>query len=282
MTTDKLAEAQQALQSGISNLVASEGWQDYLKTQARFHRYSFQNVLWLISQAATRGVDVTQFAGFKTWQALGRQVRKGEVSFKVLAPCGYKKVDESSGEETFRLRGFRATSTFDISQTDGKELPEPIKLLEGSGDELKAAYAKVEKFSTARGLTVERKQLDGGINGYYNRLNREIVVDSRLSDLQALKTLCHETAHSILHATDEGDSRATKEVEAESTAFVVLHALGIDSAEYSLGYVAHWAKGNQKLIQDVASRVQRTAKTILALFEEKAAVEDDGIEREAA
>jgi antirestriction protein ArdC len=266
MDNDKLLEAQKALQSGVANLVKSEGWQDYLKAQSRFHNYSFQNVLWLLCQGIARNVSVTRFAGYNTWQSLGRQVRKGEVSFKVLAPIGYKKKDESTGEESFRLRGFKVVSTFDVSQTEGETLPEPVKLLEGSSDDLKAAFAKVEKYNRSRGLTVEREKLSGP-NGFFNRMNREIKVDSDLSDLQALKTLCHETAHSLLHDTDEGDSRATKEVEAESVAFVVLHALGLDSAEYSLGYVAHWSKGDAKLIQDVAVRVQKTAKIILALFE---------------
>jgi len=274
MSNDKLLEAQKALQAGVAKLVSSEGWQDYLKAQSRFHNYSFQNVLWLLVQAAARGVNVTRFAGYNTWQSLGRHVRKGETSFKVLAPMGYKKKDEATGEETFRLRGFKVASTFDLSQTDGEPLTEPVKQLEGTSDELKAAYAKVEKFNKTRGLTVERVKLDGP-NGMFNRMNREIQIDEALSDLQALKTLCHETAHSILHDSDDGDSRATKEVEAESVAFVVLHALGLNSAEYSFGYVAHWSKGDPKLIQDVAVRVQKTAKTILALFEEEVEAADE-------
>lgn len=266
---DKILEAQKALQNGVTQLLASEGWQNYLKAQSKFHNYSFQNVLWLLSQASARAVDVSRFAGFNTWRALGRQVRKGETSFKVLAPMGYKKVDDSTGEETFRLRGFKVVSTFDKSQTDGAELPEPVKKLEGSSEELRAAFAKVEKFNRSRGLTVDRSKLNGP-NGVFNRLNREITVDESLSDLMALKTLCHETAHSLLHDTVEAQARPTMEVEAESTAFVVMHALGLNSAEYSFGYVTHWSNGDVKVVQDVAVRVQRTAKAILALFENEA------------
>lgn len=274
MSNDKLQEAQEALQTGVANLVASEGWQTYLKAQSQFHNYSFQNVLWLLGQAAARGVSVSRFAGYNIWQSLGRHVVKGAVSFKVLAPCGYKKKDEATGEEQWKLRGFRVASTFDVSQTEGNPLPEPVKILEGSGEELRAAYAKIEKYNISRGLTVAREEIKGGANGFFRRLNREIVVDSNLSDLQALKTLCHETAHSLLHDNEEGDSRSTKEVEAESVAFVVCHALGINSAQYSLGYVASWANGNAKIIQDVAVRVQKTAKIILALFEEAGEVRD--------
>ena len=266
-TNDKLTEAQAALTAGIKNLVDSDGWKTYLESQARFHNYSFSNVMWLLAQGAARGVSVSQFAGYQTWLNLGRQVRKGETSFRVLAPCGYKKLDESTGEESFRIRGFKAVPTFDISQTEGAPIPEIVTKLQGSSDELKTAFATVAKSCEARGLKVERKELNGSANGYFSRTEKAIVVDSSLSDLQAFKTLCHETAHSLLHDSDEGDSRGTKEVEAESTAFVVLHALGLNSAEYSLGYVAVWANGNLKLVQDVANRVQKTAKTIVALFE---------------
>lgn len=275
MSQDKLLEAQKALQDGVANLVSTDGWKDYLKAQSRFHNYSFQNVLWLLSQGIHRGVEVSRFAGYNTWRDLGRQVRKGEQSFKVLAPCGYKKLDESTGEETFRVRGFRVVSTFDVSQTEGAPLAEVLKQLEGTSEVYKAAFAKLAKYNTSRGLTVERVADLGGPNGVFNRMNRDIKVLDSLSDLHALKTLCHETAHSLLHDTVDGDSRSTKEVEAESTAFVVMHALGFDSAEYSLGYVASWADGDLKLVQDVASRVQKTAKTILALFEEKAAASSE-------
>ena len=277
-TNDKLLEAQAALTAGIKALVDSDGWTKYLETQARFHSYSFSNVMWLLAQASSRKVSVSQFAGYQTWLNLGRQVRKGEASFRVLAPCGYKKLDESTGEESFRIRGFRAIPTFDVSQTEGKPLPEVVTLLEGSSDELKTAFAKVTKSCEARGLKVERRELNGSANGFFSRTEKLIVVDSTLSDLQGFKTLCHETAHSLLHNTDEGDSRSTKEVEAESTAFVVLHALGLNSAEYSLGYVAVWAKGDTKLVQDVANRVQKTAKTIVTLFENK----NEGAVKEAA
>ena len=266
-TTDKLAEAQAALTEGVKNLVDSDGWTKYLEAQSRFHHYSFSNLMWLLFQGKARNVAVSQFAGYQTWLNQGRQVRKGEVSFRVLAPCGYKKLDESTGETSFRISGFKAVPTFDISQTDGEPLPEIVTQLQGSSDELKAAYAKVETYNVSRGLKVERRDLQGEANGFFSRTERLIVVDSSLSDLQALKTLCHETAHSLLHDSEEGDSRATKEVEAESTAFVVLHALGLNSAEYSLGYVAVWAKGNLKLVQDVANRVQKTAKVIATLFE---------------
>jgi antirestriction protein ArdC len=266
-TNDKLTEAQAALTAGLTNLVESDGWKTYLESQARFHNYSFSNVLWLLAQASGRGVSVSQFAGYQTWLNLGRHVRKGEVSFRVLAPCGYKKLDESTGATSFRISGFKAAPTFDISQTDGAPIPEVVTLLQGSSEELRAAFAKVAKSCEARGLKVERQELNGQANGYFSRTEKTIVVDSKLSDLQAFKTLCHETAHSLLHDSEEGDSRGTKEVEAESTAFVVLHALGLNSAEYSLGYVAVWAKGNLKLVQDVANRVQKTSKTIVTLFE---------------
>lgn len=260
--TDALAAAQTALEAGIAQLVESDTWTQYLKTQARFHRYSFSNVIWLMVQASSRGVEVSQFAGFHAWKDLGRFVTKGSLSFKVLAPMTCKKTDEA-GTDRWIVRGFKAVSVFDVSQTDGAPLPEVVKPLEGSSEALQASFATLADFSAKRGVPVTREDLPGSTNGFYSRTESRIVVDASLSDRQALKTLCHEVAHSILHATEEGDTRATKEVEAESAAFIAMHAMGIDTAEYSFGYVAHWSDGDTKLVKAVGDRATKAAKVII-------------------
>lgn len=270
MSTEKtspLKEAMNVIEAGVQNLLASESWVEYLRTQATFHRYSFQNTIWLMVQAADRGVPVSRFAGYETWKKLGRQVRKGEKSFRVLAPCFYKERSEATGEEVKIIGGFRTVPVFDISQTEGDEIPDIVTLLDGSSDELREAFEALVKFSAKRGVPVIRKPL-APENGYFSREQNHIAVHSGLSDLHALKTLCHEVAHSILHATDEGSSRSTKEVEAESTAFVVMHALGLDTSDYSFGYVASWSNGDTRVIRGVAERVQKAAKEILSVFEE--------------
>lgn len=264
-----IQEALKTLENGVANLIASEGWENYLKTQARFHNYSFNNALWLMIQGHLRAVDVTKFAGFQTWKKLGRFVRKGELSFKVLAPCTYKREvakEDGSVEQKFGISGFRVVSVFDVSQTDGEPLPAIVQRLEGQDEQVMLTFARLAAWSCGNGIPVIQKSL-GGINGVYSRVESLITVDDKLSDVQALKTLVHEIAHSLLHSTDEGDSRSTKEIEAESTAFVVLHALGINAQDYSFGYVASWSKGSKEAVRAVAGRVQKTAHTILEVIE---------------
>lgn len=273
--TNPVAEAFETLNAGVESLIKSEGWEKYLTAQAVFHHYSFNNAMWLMLQGMERGVDVSRFAGFQTWKKLGRFVQAGEKSFKVLAPMSYKREverEDGSTETRFGIRGFKVVSVFDVSQTDGKALPEVTHKLEGSTEFAVETYAKLAAWSASRGVPVSRESA-GGANGFYSRIESKIVVDEKLSDVQALKTLAHEVAHSLLHSTDEGDSRETKEVEAESTAFVVLHALGVNASDYSFGYIATWSKGDKEAVKAVANRVQKTAKTILDVLTAEAAEE---------
>ena len=264
-TTNPVKQAFEVLNQGVTDLIKSEGWETYLTAQATLHNYSFHNAFWLMIQGSQREVRVSHFAGFQSWKKLDRHVKKGEVSFKVLAPCSYKREvekDEGSSETVSGIAGFKVVSVFDVSQTDGKPLPVIAKTLTEESTEARATFAKLAAWSVSRGVSVTREDAKGP-NGFYSRTDNRIVVDEKLSDVQSLKTLAHEVAHSILHATDEGDSRGTKEVEAESTAFVVLHALGFNSGEYSFGYIASWSEGKPEAVKAVATRVQKAAKQIL-------------------
>jgi antirestriction protein ArdC len=262
----RVEEAQKVLQDGIAALVAGADWKKYLEFQAKFHNYSLCNTFWLMAQAMRRGIEISQFAGFNTWRDAKRQVRKGEKAFQVLAPLRYKRevVKDGTKENVFGIRGFRVASTFDISQTDGPALPEIVSQLQGTSEEIEAVYASLVKFSTEiNKVPVRREVLPAGTNGYYSR-EGFIVVSSTISGLQALKTLAHEIAHSILHEKlADCHDQVYREVEAESTAFVVLHSLGFSAESYSFGYVAGWSKGDAKIVKEVAERVQRAAKTIL-------------------
>lgn len=257
-----LAAAHSALVSSIEGLIASNAWQAHLKVQAAFHNYSFGNILWLTFQAAERGIQPVRFAGFNTWKnKMGRSVKKGEKSFKVLAPVMVK--GKKDDEDRYVLRGFKVVSTFEKSQTEGKELPEVCTKLQGTSEEALSAYAKLAAFATKRGWSVEKGET-GSANGFADLLGKRIVVSPLLSDLQAVKTLCHEVAHSMMHADEIGaHGTDVREVEAESVAFVVLNALGFDSAAYSFGYVAIWSKGDIELVKKTGERVQRAAKAIL-------------------
>jgi len=264
MTTNDsaLAAAHSVLVSSIEAMIASNAWQAHLKVQAAFHNYSFGNILWLTFQAAERGIQPQKFAGFNSWKKVGRSVMKGEKSYKVLAPVMVRDRKNES-DKKFILCGFKVVSTFEKSQTEGKELPEVCTKLQGTSEEALSAYAKLAAFATGRGWSVEKGET-GSANGFADLISKRIVVSPLLSDLQAVKTLCHEVAHSMMHADEIGSHGSdVREVEAESVAFVVLNALGFDSAAYSFGYVAIWSKGDIELVKKTGERVQRAAKTIL-------------------
>src|SRR5512137_1626295 len=238
----RIEEAQAALTEGLKALTSSEDWTRYLATQARFHRYSFCNIIWLCSQAARRGIDLSRVAGFNAWKDLGRFVKKGERALNVLAPMTGKKVDEETGEERYIVFGFKVVSVFDLSQTDGEPLPEVCHDVEGNGEAYKALTDKLAKFSASRSVPVSFEDC-GSAQGSFNRLDKAIKIRPEMGDLQTAATLVHEVAHSLLHENeDDCHSRPEMEVEAESVAFVVMSALGMDVSRCSFGYVAGWSK----------------------------------------
>jgi len=270
--THDLEAVHASLVKSIETLIASNDWESHLRLQAQFHHYSFGNVVWLSIQSHERGVTPTRFAGFNAWKKLGRNVKKGEKSFKVLAPVMVKYTKADTEDKKYVLRGFKVVSTFEQCQTEGKEISEPelCTKLQGSSEETLSTYAKLAGFAVKRGWSVEKGDT-GAANGFADLYGKRIVVSPTLSDLQSLKTLCHEVAHSMLHADDIGaHGQDEREVEAESVAFIVLNALGFDSASYSFGYVAIWSKGNIELVKKTGERVQRASKTILEALGAKA------------
>ncbi len=262
-TADKVAALHDRLAAQVEALVTGEDWARFLTVASRFHRYSPSN-LWLIM---AQRPDATNVAGFRTWASLGRHVVKGAKGIAILAPCTYRRsnTDERSGGDepgTARvLRGFKVVYVFDEADTAGDPIPDvrPV-LLEGDGalwDGL-AAQIRAAGFSVSRGDC-------GAANGYTDFTNRAVVVADHLSGRQADKTLCHELAHVHMHDWGRavGD-RHLDEIEAESVAYIVCNALGIDSASYSLAYVATWAGGDVDKIRRTAERVVTTAQAVLA------------------
>lgn len=242
------------LTAQVLSLKDSDRWAAHLATQARFHRYSPRNVMLISMQRPT----ASHVAGFRTWQQLGRQVNKGERGIAILAPM-VRRADDDGGA---RLTGFRWVTVFDIEQTSGSELPSPVSLLTGHGPA--GLETRLHAIATALGLSVEVGPLPPGVNGELRWHTSSIVVAEKAAPLQAIKTLCHELAHFLLHRheTDRGQA----EVEAESTAFVVLGALGIDTGAYSAGYVASWLGDEAdvgRAIEQSATAVWRAAGTIL-------------------
>lgn len=231
----KTSRALEVLNGNVERIRDSREWQAVLRLRSRLHRYSFSNSLLILSQCP----EATMVAGYRRWQELGRQVRKGERSIAIMAPLVRK--DDDGSQHVF---GFRTASVFDISQTDGEPLPEPPapERLEGNEREAERALARLVEHATAHGIPVEfTESVPGGALGMYSRVEHSITVLASLSPLQRLKTAIHEVAHAFLHAKDrEGISRERGEIEAETVAFLVSDALGLDTGAYSFHYVAHW------------------------------------------
>ncbi len=213
-------------------------------------------------------------AGFHRWKELGRWVRKGERGLAIFAPCRYRtKVEDDSGDEKSlqQIRGFRVVYVFDISQTEGDDLPDldavRPKLLDGDAPE--GIWDALAGYASVAGFEVVRHQR-GTENGYCDFLNKQIAVRPDVSAAQAAKTLIHELGHALLHSEGPVASRKVAEVEVESVAYIVCTAIGIDTGDYSFPYVTRWAEGSSELLKETAERAIGCAKQILQALEDVA------------
>ncbi|MBW4030115.1 MAG: ImmA/IrrE family metallo-endopeptidase [Acidobacteria bacterium] len=257
------------LQAGISELTTSERWQRYLDVQSRFYSYSPNNVMLIALQKP----NATRVAGYKTWQSLDHQVRAKESALRILAPMRYQKDDGPEGENVREVHGFKLVPVFDVSQTDGPDLPEAVSRLEGLAPE--GVFERLTEFAHGIGFRVERPEsLVSGANGDTTHASGVIRVVSANSEAQQAKTLAHEIAHALLHdpesVTTKDLSRGLKELEAESAAYVICTALGMDTSDYSFGYVLGWTGGAPDAIEGIRAstgRIQRAATAVLKTFE---------------
>jgi antirestriction protein ArdC len=263
---ERLEALHEALVSKTAALATSEGWTAYLEFAAKFHNYSLNNLLLILCQRP----DATRVAAYRKWQSLGRQVRKGEKSIGIFAPM-VRKSETPDGEERRYVSGFRIVSVFDVSQTDGDDLPEDVTrptLLDGEAPE--GLWESLAAIVTANGYTLTRTPSLRGENGYTSPSDKVVNVTAGLSDAQSCKTLAHEIGHMILHCEDKtlcADALAHRnvaEVEAESIAHLVMAEHGIASDAYTLPYVAGWSDGKSEVIASTADRVLKTSREILA------------------
>jgi antirestriction protein ArdC len=264
-TNDKLAEVHDRLVAAIEDLVSGEDWRAFLEASQRLHTYSASNVLLILSQFP----GATRVGGYRTWKGLGYQVRRGEKGIAVLAPIvtRRRRIDnheEDDQPEVVRiLRGFRVVHVFDISQCDGPPWPEVAPTLL-TGDAPAALWDGLADQVQAAGFTLRRGEC-GGANGRTDFAARTVCVRDDVEALQAVKTLTHELAHALLHDGSEYSlgCRGRAEVEAESVAFLVLSAAGLDAGSYSFAYVARWSEGNPAQVAKTADRVITCARTIV-------------------
>lgn len=253
-----LAQLDQALASG-----RSETLKRYLAVMSRFHRYSFGNVM-LILMARE---DATHVAGFHKWKELGRHVRKGEKGIPILAPCRYKRKAEDENdddEEVQDIRGFKIVHVWDVSQTEGEELPDFAPIDGDPGEHL----ARLEQVIRAAGVELEYQSLPLGTLGMSS--GGKITVRPDLSDAETFAVLVHEHGHEVLHQQNGRKhecSKTVRETEAEAVAFVVCHAVGLDSVTRSADYIQLY-RGDTETLAESLELIQRTAASILEAIQE--------------
>ena len=265
---EKLKEITDRLEQGIAELFDSERYKEYLRVMSKFHNYSFNNTLLIAMQKP----DASLVAGFSAWKNnFGRNVMKGQKGIKIIAPSPFKirqeveKIDPHTQkpiigkdgkpvteEKEIKIPAYKVVSVFDVSQTEGKELPDiAVDELTGDVDRYKDFFAALEKTSP---VPIAFENIEGGSHGYYHLEDKRIAINEGMSELQTLKTAIHEIAHAKLHDIDlnapEDEQkprvdRRTREVEAESVAYTVCQHYGLDTSDYSFGYVAGWSSGRE-------------------------------------
>ena len=229
----------------------------------KFHSYSFNNTLLIAMQKP----NASLVAGYNAWRDKhGRTVKKGEKGIKILAPYTYKVEVESEVEgeppKEVERRGFKPTYVFDVSQTEGKELLAiGVNELSGDVNGYDKLFRALRLVCPAR---VDFEDIETGAKGYYNVNEKRIALKTGMSQIQTIKTLVHETAHAMLHSNDAIDQQhpvdqRTKEVEAESVAFTVCKKYGLDTDDYSFGYIAGWS--SDKDVKELRSSLERIRET---------------------
>ena len=250
---ERIKEITDQLEAGIQELFESDKFKDYLTCMSKFHNYSLNNTILIAMQKP----DATLVAGYKAWQTdHGRTVRKGEHGIKILAPCKFKVTVESNENDILENSGndektkvmeylrFKITHVFDVSQTEGKELPSiGIDELTGDVREYRSMYKALVRTCP---VAIVMEEIEGGAKGYYNDTDKRIAILAGMSEMQTIKTIIHEMAHQKMHGEENADpehpvDRRTKEVEAESVAYTVCQHLGLDTSDYSFGYIAGWS-----------------------------------------
>lgn len=280
------------IDEGVKAVFESDKYKEYLKFASKFTDYSARNTMLINLQKP----EATLVAAMGKWNQLGRKIDKGQSGISILAPVQYKTdevqqidrpaVDEFGNKQynpdgTERLEkaekpvmcvSFKKVFVFDVSQTSGKELPDPVTELTGDIDTARkeAVFAALKKVT---GIDIDFKEIKGGAKGYYSSAQHKIVINSGMSDAQTLKTAFHEAAHNLLHDPEKKivtakAPRNEKEVQAESVAFIVAEKFGIDTSEYSFPYIASWSDGKQlEQLKNALQEIQAAAKKISSEIE---------------
>ena len=287
-SADRMKEITDRLETGIMDLFESDRFQAYLDTMARFHNYSFNNTILIAMQGGQL------VAGYNKWRdEFHRNVKKGEKGIKIFAPAPYKvkkevpKLDAQgqpikdkdgntvTEQKEIQVPAFKIVSVFDVSQTEGEPLPSlGVEELAGDVERYQDFFKALEQTSP---VPMAFEDIPGGSHGYYHLIEKRIAIQENMSELQTLKTAIHEIAHAKLHAIDpeapaaeqqnRPDSR-TREVQAESVAYTVCQHYGLDTSDYSFGYVAGWSSGKDlKELKASLETIRATAHELITTID---------------
>ena len=293
---DRIKEITAGIEQGIKELFESDRYRKYLTTMSRFHKYSLNNVMLIHSQRP----DATLVAGFNKWKnSFGRHVKKGEKGIQILAPTPYKikvekekldpetklpMIDENGDpvteEKEVSIPMFKVVSVFDVSQTEGKPLPQLAYSLSGAVEHYEEFMEALKRTST---VPIKVEHTDKNVDGFFDLTNQSITIQAGMSEIQTVCAVIHEIAHSRLHnydhmteLADDGETllapaekdRHTEEVEAESISYAVCQYFGIETSENSFGYIASWSQGKElKELRASLETINRTSSDLISGIE---------------
>lgn len=285
------------LSGAVAELTTSEAWLGMLRVAARFTRYSPSNVLLLWMQAEQRGVTLSRVAGYRTWQAVGRQVVKGARSFAVKAPVrrrltleeaterartGQRPAFDADGRPALMVRGFKLERVFRYEDTEGESLPEAPEVGYVTGDTPAEAWDALAALVARDGYRLSADTEDGETRGHTNFTERKVNVDPRYELAERVHILVHELGH--IRSDHEGRrevSRAQRETEAESVAFIVCTVLGLHVGDVATAYVGGWTDGEADTISAAQAAIHTAARSLLTDLEDHAAGDSESEEAPA-
>lgn len=299
---EKMSEIQEKLENGVRDIFESDKYKEYISTMSKFPNYSINNCILIASQRP----EASYVCGFNKWKELGRAVNKGSHGIMIIAPVKVKKdmeqpiydenrrpaVDESGNHLTEKVtkefQTFRPVYVFDYADTSGEPLPTLATMLDekvDSFEDLKDVLMKVSP------VPITFEEITSGANGYFSPSEQRIVVKENLPQLQMVKTMIHEIGHASLGHGGKVDKwdRETKEVQAESVAYWVTQMLGLDTSEYSFGYIGGWSKDkevtelkeNLDLIKCTADEISKKIEQELnqIVKQEETEIPDENVQR---
>lgn len=263
------------LKEGVTNIINSNQYVEFLKFSKNFHHYSFNNMVLIYSQME----DATRVAGFKTWEKLGRKIKKGAKGIQIFFPIKRtysKKItgqtslnsnsytnENTESQETIEYFTYRPTYVFDVSQTTGKPVPEPIKVEKLNTNNMTEFFSFLKDFSP---YPILDKELSSSLYGYWNKEEKHIVLNANLSIDDKVATLIHELSHALYDDFNYKHDRKLSETFVESVAFIVADYFGLDTSRCSFNYIATWAK-EPKIIIDLGAKIQKCANDFINKLE---------------